>query len=101
MPPSLGRAMAMDTTNPRASGLQLLVLHPHQLEDAETLIEAVKRNQTVVLNASSADAGQVQRLIDFACGGMEAIDGQVHRIDAETFLFSPAQGRVEHLPLSA
>jgi FtsZ-interacting cell division protein YlmF len=32
---------------------------------------------------------------------MEAIDGQVHRIDAETFLFSPAQGRVEHLPLSA
>jgi hypothetical protein len=51
--------MAMDTTNPRASGLQLLVLHPHQLEDAETLIEAVKRNQTVVLNASSADAGQV------------------------------------------
>jgi FtsZ-interacting cell division protein YlmF len=32
---------------------------------------------------------------------MEAIDGQVHRIDAETFLFSPAQGHVEHWPLSA
>jgi hypothetical protein len=45
----------MDTTNPRARGPQLLVLHPHQLEDAQTLIQAVKRNQTVVLNASSAD----------------------------------------------
>ena len=73
----------MDTTNPRAPGSQLLVLHPHQLEDAQTLIQAVKRNQTVVLNASSADAGQA------------------HRIDAETFLFTPARARVEQWPLAA
>jgi FtsZ-interacting cell division protein YlmF len=55
----------------------------------------------VVLNASATDAGEAQRLIDFACGGMEAIDGQTHRIDAETFLFTPATGRVEHWPLAA
>jgi cell division inhibitor SepF len=91
----------MDTTNAPARGPQLLVLHPHQLEDAQTLIQAVKRNQTVVLIASSADDGQAQRLIDFACGGMEAIDGQAHRIDAETFLFTPAQARVEQWPLAA
>jgi FtsZ-interacting cell division protein YlmF len=30
-------------------------------------------------------------MIDFACGGMEAIGAQVHRIDAETFLFAPPQ----------
>ncbi len=91
----------MDTTNPRAPGPQLLVLHPHHMEDGQTLIQAVNRNQTVVLNASSADDGQAQRLIDFACGGMEAIDGQAHRIDAETFLFTPAQARVEQWPLAA
>ncbi len=55
----------------------------------------------MVLNASSADAGEAQRLIDFACGGMEAIDGQAHRIDAETFLFTPAWGQVDHWPLPA
>jgi FtsZ-interacting cell division protein YlmF len=55
----------------------------------------------VVLNASGADDGEAQRLIDFACGGMEAIDGQTHRIDAETFLFTPARGRVVHWPLAA
>ena len=32
---------------------------------------------------------------------MEAIDGQTHHIDAETFLFTPARGRVEHWPISA
>jgi FtsZ-interacting cell division protein YlmF len=81
----------MDNSTIPARGQQLLVFRPQQLVDAQVLIRAVKGNQAVVLDASSADA----------CGGMEAIDGQVHRIDAETFLFSPAQGRVEHLPLSA
>jgi cell division inhibitor SepF len=90
----------MDTATP-SRGAQLLVFHPRQLEDAQTLIRAVKGNQTVVLNASGADDGEAQRLIDFACGGMEAIDGQTYRIDAETFLFTPARGRVEHWPLAA
>ncbi|MFN9912511.1 MAG: cell division protein SepF [Pirellulaceae bacterium] len=61
----------------------------------------MKGNQTVVLNASSAEAAEAQRLIDFAYGGMKAIDGQTHCIDAETFLFTTARGRVEHWPLSA
>ena len=90
----------MDSTTPPL-GARLLVFHPRQLEDAQVLIRAVKGNQTVVLNASGADAGEAQRLIDFACGGMEAIDGHTHRIDAETFLFTPARGRVEHWPLAA
>jgi Uncharacterized protein conserved in bacteria len=100
IPPFPGRAAAMDSPT-LASGARLLVFHPRQLEDAQALIRAVKANQTVVLNASSAEAGEAQRLIDFACGGIEAIDGQAHRIDAETFLFTPARGRVEHWPLAA
>ena len=69
----------MDNSTP-SRGARLLVFHPRQLEDAQALIRAVKANQTVVLNASATDAGEAQRLIDFACGGMEAIDGQTHRI---------------------
>jgi cell division inhibitor SepF len=90
----------MDSTT-QAHGPQLLVFYPRQLHDAQALIQAVKRNQTVVLDARGAEAEQAQRLIDFACGGMEAIDGQAHRIDAETFLFTPAQARVEQWPMAA
>ena len=32
---------------------------------------------------------------------MKAIDGQTHHINAETFLFTLARGRVEHWPFSA
>ena len=55
----------MDNSTP-SRGARLLVFHPRQLEDAQDLIRAVKANQTVVLNASSADDGEAQRLIDFA-----------------------------------
>jgi cell division inhibitor SepF len=84
-----------------SGGQRLLVFHPRHLGDAEALIQAVRGNQSVVLDASSAEGAEAQRLIDFACGGMEAIAGQVHRIDAETFLFTPARARVEQWPMAA
>lgn len=78
-----------------AGGQRVLVLYPRQLEDAQLVIDAVKDNQAVVLNTSLAADGEAQRLIDFACGGMEALEAQVHRLDAETFLFAPGHAGVE------
>lgn len=78
-------------------GQRVLVIAPRRLEEAQQIIEAVRENQTVVLQTANAEEGVAQRLIDFACGGIAAIDGQVHRINGETFLFSPAQASVEQL----
>lgn len=79
----------METASPSCCA-QLLVFLPRQLEDALSLIRAVKGNQAVVLNASTAEAAETQRLLDCAHGGMMAIDDQNHLIDAETFLLTPA-----------
>lgn len=84
-----------------AGGHQLLVFYPRHLKDAEQIIRSVSQRQLVVLHTAQAEDQQAQRLIDFACGGMEAIGAQVHRIDGETFLFAPALTRValEQLPV--
>ena len=78
-----------------AGGQELLVFRPRELRDAEQILLSVRENRAVVLHTVEAGDGEAQRLIDFACGGMEAIGGQVHRIDAETFLFAPARVRVQ------
>jgi FtsZ-interacting cell division protein YlmF len=78
-----------------AGGQELLVLWPQALRDAEQIIRSVRENRAVVLHTAGACDGEAQRLIDFACGGMEAIGAQVHRIDAETFLFAPPQVGVQ------
>lgn len=98
LPPAFVAAMEAAAEMAMAAGGQrLLVIAPRRLEEAAQIIEAVRENQAVVLQSADAEEGVAQRLIDFACGAMAAIDGQVHRIDAQTFLFAPALARVERL----
>jgi cell division inhibitor SepF len=72
----------------------VLVVTPRQLQDAATVIQAVRENCSVLVNSSWLEDVSGQRLIDFVCGGLEAIDGQVHRIGEEVFLFSPGHACV-------
>ena len=73
----------------------VMVITPRQLQDAGAVIRAVRENNTVVVNSSWLEDASGQRLIDFVCGGLEAIDGHVHRIAEEVFLFSPAHACVK------
>ena len=62
--------------------------------DARQVIEAVRQNSSVVVNSAWMEDAPGQRLIDFICGGMAAIEAQTHRIAEEVFLFAPAKARV-------
>jgi FtsZ-interacting cell division protein YlmF len=73
----------------------VMVITPRQLKDASTVLQAVRRNTSVVVNSSWLEDASGQRLIDFVCGGLEAMGGAAHRIAEEVFLFTPAQARVE------
>jgi cell division inhibitor SepF len=72
----------------------VLVVTPRQLQDAATVIKAVRENSNVLVNSSWLEDVSGQRLIDFVCGGLQAIGGQVHRIAEEVFLFSPGHACV-------
>lgn len=72
----------------------MLVITPRQLQDAATVLQAVRQNSTVVVNSSWLEDAAGQRLIDFVCGGLEAVGGTAHRIAEEVFLFTPREARV-------
>ena len=72
----------------------MMVLTPRGLDDAPSVIEAVRAQRVVVVNSAWLEDAPGQRLIDFICGGLTAIGGQVHRIDEEIFLFAPASSRI-------
>lgn len=92
--PSLSAPILESESLPAALG-SVLVMTPRRLQDATYVIQAVRQNTNVVVNSSWLEDGPGQRLIDFVCGGLEAIDGQVHRIAEEVFLFTPGQTQVE------
>jgi cell division inhibitor SepF len=78
-----------------AGQLEILVLLPAGLEDGRIAVEAVRNGRSVLLNASGLDPNLGQRLVDFTCGGVSAMDGRSHRIGEAVFLFTAALSRVE------
>ena len=80
----------------------MVVITPRKLQDAATVLRAVCQRANVVVNSSWLEDAAGQRLIDFVCGGLQAVGGTAYRIDEEVFLFTPGETLVEqsvdHLP---
>jgi FtsZ-interacting cell division protein YlmF len=74
---------------------EILVLFPTGLEDGQLAVEAVRNGRNVLLNASALEPRLGQRLVDFTCGGVSAMEGRSHRIGEAVFLFTAALSRVE------
>lgn len=94
---SIARRLAAPSLGLRSALQQVLVMTPRSLGDARLVLEAIREQQTVVVNSAWLEDAPGQRLIDFVCGGLEALDGQVMRIDEEVFLFAPGTARLEAL----
>jgi hypothetical protein len=73
----------------------MLVFAADRFGDVEAVIAAVRGGRTVVLNVAGLPAATAQRLVDFVCGGITAMDGQVQRLGEEVFLLAPALAQVE------
>ncbi|MEB3361842.1 MAG: cell division protein SepF [Synechococcaceae cyanobacterium] len=88
--PTAGAANRTVIPLPLAQGRQLEVVAPERFEQAAAVIASVRAGRSVVLQADHLDPETGQRLIDFVCGGMAALDGQSQRLEDRVFLFAPA-----------
>jgi cell division inhibitor SepF len=77
---------------------ELLLVMADRFEDAQRVINAVRSGRSVVLNAGRLSREMGQRLVDYACGGISALEGQSHRIGEGVFLLATLQTRV-HPPV--
>jgi cell division inhibitor SepF len=75
---------------------QVTILRCHRLDDAREAVEAIRSRHCVLLQVEDAPPDEAQRIIDFLAGAVDALDGQVERIDTTTFLFTPAGVSITH-----
>ena len=69
---------------------ELLVIRPQDVTEGMAAVLAVRSQKTVVLDLTSMEIAQAQRTADFVSGGVEAIDGEGHRLGDQVFLFTPS-----------
>jgi cell division inhibitor SepF len=76
--------------NSALSQSEMLIVEPKSFEDALEIVESLRSRKAVIVNLSSLEPEQAQRLIDFAAGATHAIDGHQERVGEGIFLFSPS-----------
>jgi FtsZ-interacting cell division protein YlmF len=76
---------------------EVVVVCACRLDDAAEAIRQVRTGRTVVLDASGQPAPLQRRLVDFACGGIAAMEGQVRRLGRGVVLLAPLLARIERI----
>lgn len=65
---------------------QLEVLSPKSIEDAREIILNIKSEVVTFVDLKPIDASDAQRIVDFLCGAVDALDGKIHRFSEDTFI---------------
>lgn len=74
---------------PVAAMDEILTVHPRQYRDAQAIAEAFREGVPVIINLSQMADAEARRLIDFASGLSQGLQGKIERVTNKVFLLSP------------
>lgn len=69
--------------------MQVAVLAPTSLDDAEAICKDLQDRKTVVVNLENTDIEIAQRISDFLCGAGFALEGNIQAISDEIIMICP------------
>ncbi len=69
--------------------LQVVLVKPDKIEDAQGIADHLNCKRTVVLNLESASKDVAKRLVDFLNGVTYANQGTFKKVSANTFIITP------------
>ncbi|HHV95368.1 MAG TPA: cell division protein SepF [Clostridiaceae bacterium] len=72
-----------------SSQLKVVVIQPQNIDDAQEISNHLKENKPVIVNLESMEKEPAQRIVDFFCGAVYALDGSIYRVSNSIFLIAP------------
>ena len=63
---------------------------PTAYEDASAIVEALKDGRVAVVCIEELDRASFVRIFDYLMGALQALDGELRRVDRETIVLLPA-----------
>lgn len=67
----------------------IVIIEPTSFGEMSEAIQALKRQQMIVLNLTHMDYEEAQRSVDFLAGGTLMFNGSIEKIDHKIFIFAP------------
>lgn len=84
-----GRLVSLPGPNRAPSQLRVAVIHPRSYDEVEQIADHLKERQPVIVSLEGVDQALSRRIVDFVSGTTYALDGTIHRIGNDIFLFAP------------
>ena len=79
------------TRNASATDMnEILTVHPREYKDAQIIAESFREGVPVIINLTQMTEPDARRLIDFASGLSQGLNGKIERVTSKVFLLSPA-----------
>ncbi|HEX4835237.1 MAG TPA: cell division protein SepF [bacterium] len=69
--------------------MEIVILEPEAFDEAQTAADYLKTHRPIVINLRGAQKDLGKRIVDFLSGVAYALDGHMHRVGDEIFLFTP------------
>jgi cell division inhibitor SepF len=69
---------------------EILTVHPRAYKEAPAIAEAFREGVPVIMNLSQMSESEARRLVDFASGLSQGLEGRIERVTSKVFLLSPA-----------
>ncbi len=69
--------------------MRMVVLNCRFISDATQVVNNLKINRPVIVTLAEAEPEESQRIIDFISGAVYAMEGELEKISADTFVFAP------------
>ncbi|HHV58479.1 MAG TPA: cell division protein SepF [Firmicutes bacterium] len=78
-----------DVLDPPPGEVRVAVRRPASFAEAEPIAAQIKEGQAVVVNLEGLPLATAQRLVDYLSGATYALDGNLKKVGASIFLFTP------------
>ncbi|NLY18637.1 MAG: cell division protein SepF [Clostridiaceae bacterium] len=72
------------------SGTQVVVLSPHNINDAKEICDHLRSNRSIVMNVEDIEIQIAQRIVDFLSGAVYSLDGNIQKVSSGIFLATPS-----------
>lgn len=79
----------VNLTTMKQANAKVVLSEPRSYSEAQEIADNIINRRAVVINLQRVDHQQAKRIIDFLSGTVYAVNGNIQKLGAETFLCTP------------
>ena len=93
---SAAAAKTPQSGNRFTSAMMMVVIEPQGFDESPKLVDNLKAKKPVIINLENLETDTARKIFDFLSGATYALNGNVHKVANNIFVFAPENVSVDY-----